>query len=123
MKNKLLLTLLALGVSGVAMANSPVPQESVEKPRGKMEQRHKKHVEKMWSYGDKDKDGKISREEALAVANEKFDKADKNKDGFISKEEMEEVRNKMKKAYTRSKDGMKHKEKHVMPDPAPEEVN
>ena len=107
MKNKLLLTLLTLGVSGAAFANSPVQSqsESAEKPKferkcnpeGDKEKCGPRHGApgegkhgKKWEHLDTDKDGKISREEAQNAEKKRFEKLDKNKDGFISKEEARE---------------------------------
>lgn len=109
MKNKLLLTLLTLGVSGAAFAVSPVPsqQEGAEKPKferkcnpesGDKEKCGPRHGApgegrhgKKWEHLDTNKDGKISREEAQNAEKNRFEKLDKNKDGFITKEEMREM--------------------------------
>ena len=69
-----------LGVSAV-FAQTPVTP-----PKG--EHGHKMH--ERFKVADKDGDGKISREEAVALPRlaKHFDEIDTNKDGFITKEEM-----------------------------------
>jgi hypothetical protein len=54
--------------------------------RGDREQ-YDKMADKMFDKADLNKDGVISRQEALASASEHFDKIDLNKDGNISREE------------------------------------
>lgn len=50
------------------------------------------HGKKMMKMADTDKDGKVSRAEALAAAAARFDRADADKDGFITAEEMKSAR-------------------------------
>lgn len=135
MKNKLLLTLLSLGMSGAAFASTitpPAPTAEVEKPKverkcnpenaekqkcgpkyGKHRGEHAKKFGKLWEHTDTNKDGKISREEALNAAGEKFDKSDVNKDGFITKEEMKELHKNMKKKAPK---GPRGEGKHIKKD-------
>lgn len=47
-----------------------------------------KHQQKALEAVDTNKDGKVSREEALSYAGKKFDNMDQNKDGFLTKEEL-----------------------------------
>ena len=56
----------------------------------------------MFEKMDTDKDGKVSRAEAMQKATERFEKADANKDGYITREEMEA----MKEQYREHKSGM-----------------
>ena len=44
---------------------------------------------------DKNGDGKISKDEFIAVQTERFNKMDKNNDGFLSKDEMRAAREMM----------------------------
>lgn len=41
---------------------------------------------------DKNIDGKLSKEETLALVNEEFNKRDLNKDGFITKDEIHSLK-------------------------------
>ena len=50
------------------------------------------HGKKMLKMVDTDKDGKVSKAEALAAAAARFDRADANKDGFLTVEEMKAAR-------------------------------
>lgn len=60
-------------------------QVSFEELRGS---RHKARGERFLNRLDADKDGKVSKAEALAKATERFDRVDANKDGFITAEEL-----------------------------------
>lgn len=46
----------------------------------------------MIKHLDRDGDGKVSKAEALAAAEARFDRADANKDGFITQEEVRAAR-------------------------------
>ena len=50
------------------------------------------HGKKMLHMVDADKDGKVSKAEALAAAAARFDRADANKDGFLTEEELKAAR-------------------------------
>ena len=60
-------------------------QVSFEELRGS---RHKARGERFLGRLDADKDGKVSKAEALAKATERFDRVDANNDGFITAEEL-----------------------------------
>lgn len=60
-------------------------QVSFEELRGA---RHKARGERFLARLDADKDGKVSKAEALAKATERFDRVDANKDGFITADEI-----------------------------------
>lgn len=60
-------------------------QVSFEELRGS---RHKARGERFLGRLDADKDGKVSKAEALAKATERFDRLDANQDGFITAEEL-----------------------------------
>lgn len=119
MKNKILLALATLSFTSISMASSPNTTDEVVKEgetqvsqsvqpehkkdkKDKFEQRQKmmeKHKAKMFEATDTDKDGKISKAEALAVAEKHFDRMDKDSDGYLTKEELKPVKK------------IKHKEK------------
>ncbi|HET7729609.1 MAG TPA: hypothetical protein VFK48_06210 [Usitatibacter sp.] len=50
--------------------------------------RHHARGERFLGRLDADKDGKVSKAEALAKATERFDRVDANKDGFITADEL-----------------------------------
>ena len=97
MKNKkILLSTIILGTvafSGVALA---------EHHDGGHKGGHKgaKHFEKI----DTNADGKISLDEHLASAKERFTKMDQDKDGFVTKEEAQELKKNMREKMKEMKD-------------------
>ena len=81
--NAVFITVLISAGLGVSISFA---QTSATPPKG--EHAHKMH--ERFKAADKDGDGKISREEAIALPRiaKHFDEIDTNKDGFITKEEM-----------------------------------
>lgn len=55
---------------------------------------HRAHRGNHKLRADADGDGKVSRDEVLARAAERFDRADANKDGFLTQDEMKSQRGK-----------------------------
>lgn len=68
-------------LSAVLFASPVLAEEGVVKHEGG--KHHGKHMEQF----DTDKDGKISKAEHMAMANDRFAKMDTNGDGFVTKEE------------------------------------
>jgi hypothetical protein len=71
-------------------AQTIVPKLDTPGQKGDIARAQKKRAEERFDGFDKDKDGKLSREEVAgnsAYLTENFDKLDANKDGFLSWEE------------------------------------
>ena len=125
MKNKLLLAILSIGLSGVAFAadtDMTMKNQSEEKPKQVRPEHHKgEHMKKHWEHADKDKDGAISKAEAAKMSEERFDKMDLNKDGKVTKEEMREFHQKHKQMKEHHNGPRSEgKPEHKGPPPAPE---
>lgn len=94
-----LLTLQALPALAQDDEGAPPPPPATEdgKPAGGPE--GKPHRERFFEKQDANKDGKISKDEAIAGAVERFEKLDANKDGFVTKEEAKAAHDKMREEY------------------------
>ncbi len=86
-RNKLVLTTLAvvaMTVSGAAFACPMGNCTGEGGPRGKDK------AGQFFARADADGDGKVSKEEHLAMAEQRFEMMDTDGDGYITKEEMQE---------------------------------
>ncbi len=83
MKRLLILTVFAMTVSTVAMADDSA------KERPFVDHRAEQRIGMMFRNRDTDRDGTISKNEFLKVAEERFAKIDADSDGKITKEEMQ----------------------------------
>jgi hypothetical protein len=83
------LCFLLLVAGGWAGAQSMVPSLDEQGRKGDMARLMQKQAADKFDAADKDKDGKLSREEAAALPYilSKFDTLDKDKNGFLSWEE------------------------------------
>src|SRR5262245_7103249 len=82
---------LCLGMFGTVVAQDPKPagksgDDLKAKFKGKMTP--EAMVDSILERMDKNKDGKISRDEAQGRIKENFDRIDTNKDGFLDREEL-----------------------------------
>ncbi len=91
-------TLSAMAIWG---ASTAIADHHMEKGAHKPKDMKSKLYDKV----DTNEDGKISKEEYLADAANKFDSMDSNADGFISKEEMKEFREKMRSKFKEHRKG------------------
>jgi Ca2+-binding EF-hand superfamily protein len=83
--NKFFISLLTASL-GLALT---LPAYADHGEHEKMGVHCKMHGKKTFDEADANKDGMLSKEEALAACSRHFDKMDTNKDGSISKEELE----------------------------------
>lgn len=81
-----------LAVTALVAIGGATSSLACDKCKGKGE-----YKGKMFEMMDINKDGVITKAEALSKAEEKFDKTDTNGDGTITKEETKEHHKKMKK--------------------------
>ncbi|HLW64008.1 MAG TPA: hypothetical protein VKS79_01735, partial [Gemmataceae bacterium] len=91
MLRRLLALALALGILGVVFGQDPkTPAKGGDDPKGKFKGKMSPEalVDSILERMDKNKDGKISRDEAQGRIKENFDRIDTNKDGFLDREEL-----------------------------------
>lgn len=74
--------ILMLSAAVLTMQALPALAEDGKKPH-----RGEKMMEKMFEHQDTDKDGAISKDEAIANATKRFEEMDANKDGKVTKDE------------------------------------
>jgi len=82
---------LALGIAALALGQDSQtpgkkPGDPSDKGKGKMSP--EAIVQSIFDRMDKNKDGKISRDEAQGRIKDNFDRIDTNKDGYLDKEEL-----------------------------------
>ena len=84
-----MLCLVMLIAAGWAQAQSAIPSLDAQGKKGDIARMAHKQAAENFDKADKNKDGKISREEAegFPYVLGKFDSLDLNKDGFLSWEE------------------------------------
>lgn len=74
-------------------------------------------IDELFTGIDKNKDGKISKQEYLDAAKKTFNKLDKNRDGFLSKEELEAADKAAAKKFLKetdvNKDGKISQEEYI----------
>ena len=81
----------SLTTLAVTLASAQAPAEPARTEKADKGEKRAAHMQERLKAADKNGDGKISREEAVASLPKlakRFDKIDANKDGFITKEEM-----------------------------------
>ena len=101
------ITLATIFASSAYAADSETDNNSPLSPQVKehhltheqMQARHDKMMEHMFNKADLNKDGVISKEEAMKVAEEHFDKIDTNHDGKITREEQAAYYKKMQEKH------------------------
>lgn len=91
-------TAIALVLAATVFAAGPALADKHGGP-GHKGDRGARYLEKM----DTDKDGKISRAEAVKAAEDRFDAGDADKDGFITADEMKAQHEAMKKKWEEKK--------------------
>ncbi len=75
--------IMMLSAAVLALQAVPALAEEGKKPH----REPGKKLEKMFEHQDTDKDGVISKDEAIANATKRFEETDTNKDGKVTKEE------------------------------------
>jgi len=93
---------LALAAAAVFQAAPVLADDYGHKKGGKMFEQH-----------DANGDGVITKEEFLAVAEERFEKMDENGDGEVSKEEAGEVRESFKDKMKEKREKWKEKKENM----------
>jgi Ca2+-binding EF-hand superfamily protein len=91
MFRRLLALGLALGILGVVLGQDPKAlSKGGDDPKGKFKGKMSPEalVDSIFERMDKNKDGRISRDEAQGRIKENFDRIDTNKDGFLDREEL-----------------------------------
>lgn len=86
----LVLMAICVALPGALQAQTIVPKLDTPGQKGDIARAQKKRAEERFDGFDKDKDGKLSREEITGKSDyltQNFDKLDANKDGFLSWEE------------------------------------
>jgi Ca2+-binding EF-hand superfamily protein len=118
-KKILLSTILVLTYNTVFAQNSPFPlkkQDYIDF--------HKKELENIFNNIDKNKDGRISKDEffenPIKEATARFDNTDANKDGIVTLDEENAAIAKLKKLETDAKKKQTEQKKNV-PAPAPKQ--
>ena len=91
MFRRLIALALVAGNLSVALAQDPkTPGKTADDPKSKLKGKMSPEamVDSILERMDKNKDGKISRDEAQGRIKENFDRIDTNKDGFLDREEL-----------------------------------
>lgn len=92
---------MAVSLLVAALFTSPLFAQ--EKGKHDSEEHHKQWASEL----DADGDGKISKEEYLKAAEERFNKMDKGGDGFIDAEDQQSMKEKMKERMEKMHEKMK----------------